>query len=36
MKELNMIAFDLGASSGRGLIGRFNGSRLEDIPIGMY
>ncbi|HCS76122.1 MAG TPA: rhamnulokinase, partial [Clostridiales bacterium] len=29
MKELNMIAFDLGASSGRGLIGRFNGSRLE-------
>lgn len=29
MKELNMLAFDLGASSGRGLIGRFNGSRLE-------
>lgn len=29
MKELNMIAFDLGASSGRGLIGSFNGSRLE-------
>jgi rhamnulokinase len=29
MKELNMIAFDLGASSGRGIIGRFNGSRLE-------
>jgi rhamnulokinase len=29
MKELNMIAFDLGASGGRGIIGRFNGSRLE-------
>ncbi|HHY82661.1 MAG TPA: rhamnulokinase [Clostridiales bacterium] len=29
MKELNILAFDLGASSGRGLIGRFNGNRLE-------
>jgi len=29
MKELSMIAFDLGASSGRGIIGRFNGERLE-------
>ena len=29
MRELNMIAFDLGASSGRGMIGRFNGNRLE-------
>jgi rhamnulokinase len=29
VKELNMLAFDFGASSGRGLLGRFNGSRLE-------
>ena len=29
MKKQSMIAFDLGASSGRGMIGRFNGSRLE-------
>jgi len=29
VKELNMLAFDFGASSGRGLLGRFNGTRLE-------
>ena len=29
MKKQSMIAFDLGAGSGRGMIGHFNGSRLE-------
>ena len=29
MKKQSMIAFDLGAGSGRGMIGHFNGRRLE-------
>lgn len=29
MKKLNMIAFDLGASSGRGMIGHFDGEHLQ-------
>ena len=29
MKKLKMLAIDLGASSGRGIIGRFDGSRIS-------
>src|SRR5690554_6822179 len=28
-KQLNMLAFDLGASSGRAILGKFNGQQLE-------
>ena len=28
MKDLKMLAIDLGASSGRGIVGSFNGKKL--------
>ena len=29
MKKLKMLAIDLGASSGRGIIGSFDGNKIE-------
>lgn len=29
MASLNLLAFDLGASNGRGILGKFDGKRLE-------
>lgn len=36
MNTLNLIAFDLGASSGRGIVGRFDGSRLTIREINRF
>jgi sugar (pentulose or hexulose) kinase len=36
MKTVNLLAFDLGASGGRGLLGRFNGSTIEITPIHQF
>ena len=36
MKTLNLLAFDLGASNGRGIIGQFDGSKLKLVPAGHF
>ncbi|MDI9521272.1 MAG: rhamnulokinase family protein [Bacillota bacterium] len=36
MKTLNLLAFDIGASNGRGIIGAFDGKKIELIPVGNF
>ncbi len=36
MKTLNLLAFDIGASNGRGIIGAFDGQKIELIPVGTF
>lgn len=36
MKKLNLLAFDIGASNGRGIIGSFDGERISLTPVGGF
>ena len=36
MKELKMLGIDLGASSGRGIVGSFNGEKLFVLYYGLF
>ena len=36
MKQLNLLAFDIGASNGRGIIGSFDGKKMTLRPVGGF
>ena len=36
MGTLNLLAFDIGASNGRGILGRFDGERIEMTPLHQF
>ena len=36
MKTLNLLAFDMGASNGRGILGVFDGNRMDLQPVGGF
>ena len=36
MKTVNLLAFDLGASNGRGILGRFDGERIHMVEAGFF
>lgn len=35
-KTLNLLAFDIGASNGRAILGRFDGQRIEMVPVHQF